>query len=354
MQVSSHDMALILNSIAILNSDHFPETLPRRTFDSVKSLIPTDVISYEAFGSDVHYQGPLWFEPAEIVSEQMLNNMREYVPDHPIINADGSGIPKAGRSVKLSEVVTLPQFKRSTIYNEFFRLLGTNRQLSAGLHISPELMVSCSLCRLGKDYSRRDATVLDLLTPHLIAAFRNAQFTKQLMDNTETLVELTDLESFAYVTLDANLKIIAESKSTRSLLKRHFPDFGTILPHEMSELIIANRRLPRSGSFYLPPSSVRKATASGSLVIRILPTEHRTIVVFTEERTPSSSIQKSSLGLTKRELQVLIWISYGKTNKDISFLMDISSRTVDKHVENIFIKLGVETRTAAASFLNQL
>jgi ATP/maltotriose-dependent transcriptional regulator MalT len=48
-------------------------------------------------------------------------------------------------------------------------------------------------------------------------------------------------------------------------------------------------------------------------------------------------------GLTK----VLFWITEGKTDPDIAMLCDISLRTVQKHVENIYRKLGVESRTAA-------
>lgn len=55
------------------------------------------------------------------------------------------------------------------------------------------------------------------------------------------------------------------------------------------------------------------------------------------------------LSLTDREAEVLLWISYGKSNGMISEVLAISPRTVQKHLERIFEKVGVETRAAAAA-----
>jgi DNA-binding NarL/FixJ family response regulator len=57
----------------------------------------------------------------------------------------------------------------------------------------------------------------------------------------------------------------------------------------------------------------------------------------------------SELGLTTRESEVLSWLSKGKTNRDIAQILGLSPRTVDKHLEQIYSKLGVENRTAAAA-----
>ncbi len=55
------------------------------------------------------------------------------------------------------------------------------------------------------------------------------------------------------------------------------------------------------------------------------------------------------LGLTRRETDVLQWVAEGKTNSEIGIILGMSPRTVQKHLEHIFEKLGVETRTAAAT-----
>lgn len=58
---------------------------------------------------------------------------------------------------------------------------------------------------------------------------------------------------------------------------------------------------------------------------------------------------KLRLQITDREAEVLLWLSYGKSSIDISDVLSISPRTVQKHLERIFEKLGVETRAAAAA-----
>ena len=52
--------------------------------------------------------------------------------------------------------------------------------------------------------------------------------------------------------------------------------------------------------------------------------------------------------LTPREADVLYWAALGKTNRDIADILGMSPRTANKHLEHVFEKLGVETRTAAA------
>ena len=57
----------------------------------------------------------------------------------------------------------------------------------------------------------------------------------------------------------------------------------------------------------------------------------------------------ASAALTPRETEVLSWLAKGKTNRDIGDILQLSPRTVSKHLEHIFEKLGVETRSAAAA-----
>ena len=55
--------------------------------------------------------------------------------------------------------------------------------------------------------------------------------------------------------------------------------------------------------------------------------------------------------LTMREAEVLYWVAKGKTNRDIGDILGSSPATVKKHLERVYVKLGVETRTAAANLV---
>jgi DNA-binding CsgD family transcriptional regulator len=62
---------------------------------------------------------------------------------------------------------------------------------------------------------------------------------------------------------------------------------------------------------------------------------------------------RERFGLTMREAEVLLWLSRGKANKDIAEILSLSPRTVNKHLEQIYAKLGVENRTAAATLASK-
>ncbi|OAM79216.1 response regulator transcription factor [Devosia elaeis] len=57
---------------------------------------------------------------------------------------------------------------------------------------------------------------------------------------------------------------------------------------------------------------------------------------------------RQAFGLTQRESEVLLWIAHGKSNRDIGDILGLSPRTVNKHLEQVYTKLGVENRASAA------
>jgi DNA-binding NarL/FixJ family response regulator len=61
----------------------------------------------------------------------------------------------------------------------------------------------------------------------------------------------------------------------------------------------------------------------------------------------------ATAALTPRETEVLSWIAKGKTNRDVAEILGMSPRTVNKHLEHVFEKLGVETRAAAAALASR-
>lgn len=78
------------------------------------------------------------------------------------------------------------------------------------------------------------------------------------------------------------------------------------------------------------------------------------LLVLREENHAAAMLALvAAFKLTGREAEVLYWASKGKTNKDIGDILGSSPRTVNKHLEHVFEKLGVETRTAAANLAMQ-
>jgi DNA-binding NarL/FixJ family response regulator len=67
----------------------------------------------------------------------------------------------------------------------------------------------------------------------------------------------------------------------------------------------------------------------------------------------ASASRLATASLTPRETEVLSWIAKGKTNRDVADILGLSPRTVNKHLEHVFEKLGVETRAAAAALASR-
>ncbi len=61
------------------------------------------------------------------------------------------------------------------------------------------------------------------------------------------------------------------------------------------------------------------------------------------------SVLEEGLSITNREAEVLLWLAHGKTNREIADILDMSPRTVNKHLEHMFPKIGASNRTSAAS-----
>jgi len=68
-----------------------------------------------------------------------------------------------------------------------------------------------------------------------------------------------------------------------------------------------------------------------------------------QQPTAATAALREKFSLTGRESDVLLWIANGKTNREIGQILDMSPRTVNKHLEQVFRKLGVENRTSAAA-----
>jgi DNA-binding CsgD family transcriptional regulator len=101
----------------------------------------------------------------------------------------------------------------------------------------------------------------------------------------------------------------------------------------------------------IPPALEPLVLESGGkhLVARLLCEPAHHILLLEEQRTRASPRSLEALGLTPREAEILARVSEGKTNAEIAAILAVSSHTVRKHLEHIYLKLGVETRTAAVA-----
>lgn len=194
----------------------------------------------------------------------------------------------------------------------------------------------------GVDYVTKPIVVDELLARirvHLANA-RIANGTRVALDATGRFLLATDRSGrFLWCTPKA-----------KQLLEELFPtqaDQSAGLPSAIVDHLM---QLRREG----PKSQARSTLDVGGRRLEILVLSpigpNELLFRLTELSTENDEqLLRQTLALTSRESEVLLWISRGKSNREIGEILAISPRTVNKHLEQIFVKLGVENRASAAA-----
>jgi DNA-binding CsgD family transcriptional regulator len=87
------------------------------------------------------------------------------------------------------------------------------------------------------------------------------------------------------------------------------------------------------------------------LFVHLLCREADSVCLLLEQNPGISATLGASGALTRRQIEVLTWVARGKTNAEIAKILNLKPKTIGKYLERIYPKLGVENRTAAASFI---
>jgi DNA-binding response OmpR family regulator len=138
---------------------------------------------------------------------------------------------------------------------------------------------------------------------------------------------------------------------TAKLLGLAFVDFhgeGYQLPSDVQEWLQRRARSDSASDQVALSSSTSAIKLQLSYVGQIAPDEIL-LRLLEGEFENDNLVLKRKLALTQRESEVLIWIARGKSNRDIAEILNLSPRTVNKHLEQIYAKLGVENRASAAA-----
>ncbi|WGT66231.1 response regulator transcription factor [Variovorax paradoxus] len=164
------------------------------------------------------------------------------------------------------------------------------------------------------------------------------------------------LDAFGYASITVRLpegRLIWQTALARDLLQRYCDTRAPETPPAILEWL--RRHAPDARQQGIEPPALSIAQGASSLSLRL----HRQTgqdddgdewMIVMREISDTGVIEAMSLSLklTAREAEVLYWVVKGKTNKDIGEILGSSPATAKKHLERVYVKLGVETRTAAA------
>ena len=164
------------------------------------------------------------------------------------------------------------------------------------------------------------------------------------------------LDAFGQATLALRArdgKLVWQTPLARTLLKTYFNTAEDETPPRLLEWLAQAERSRNAGQ---EPHALLVTLGGGRLLATLHDQtgEQEWLLVLREEND-AAAIETliAAFRLTGREAEVLYWVMHGKTNRDIGDILGASPRTINKHLEHVFGKLNVETRTAAAALALQ-
>jgi DNA-binding NarL/FixJ family response regulator len=188
----------------------------------------------------------------------------------------------------------------------------------------------------GVDYVVKPVRAQEVLA-RLAAHVRNARAVRMAR-------EALDVGGLGVLMVDARRRIAWQSPQAQRWLVEFFGG----APAALMDWLQADAAAPGEGP--------RIEAGSRMLAARRLGTVGLGEVMWLLSVRPAgdaAAARLSSAALTPRETEVLSWIAKGKTNRDVAEILGMSPRTVNKHLEHVFEKLGVETRAAAAALASR-
>jgi DNA-binding CsgD family transcriptional regulator len=210
------------------------------------------------------------------------------------------------------------------------------------------------LNRHQRNFTEHDRTLLNLIRPHIHYAYRNLQHWTNLQSQIDQLTALTEVVGI--ITLSPDRQIQQLTQRAVRLLEQYFPDEWINrqqLPeslHQYCQQAIATILQADLGHPSMPP--LERLQNNSRLIIRLITPPQTTEILLTLEEYVTSSLSIASfraIGLTKRESEIMFYLTEGKTNKEIAACLNRKPLTVKKHLDSIYPKLNAHDRTQAVA-----
>jgi DNA-binding CsgD family transcriptional regulator len=279
---------------------------------------------------------------------------RLHSAEHPFVARCGKS--RSTRAVRLGDLVPREQFARTDLYRSLYRFQGIEHQLLM-LVASPDgLWRALAVNRRSHDFTADEVLALESLWAHVMLAQRKLR--RHPRAGPPRSVEAEGAHDAAgIIVLNSAGTVMLCSQQARFWLEDYFGRSGVVFGHRID--------LPRPVRDCFDDRLRRESTGMGLRVVRRDPLvamrgerylsldlnidRGKDLHIITLEEVilnaPAAALE--TLGLTAREAEVMSWVAQGKTAREIGMILGTSTRTVQKHMEHIFEKLGVESRTAA-------
>lgn len=354
--LTSRDLKALANFLLKLYATDSRDTYIRALLTGIKSLVPCSYTSYNEIDLPSRQTFYKSYGADEAMYQSIQPAFKAYLHQHPwgqrVLISPDYGVRT------ISDFLSDHEFRTLDLYQEYYRPLGISRQLGVSLSVPPRLFIPIMINRDGLDYCARERQILDVLRPHLTQGFHNAHAWERMTERRSSVQRLFQTLNKALIETDRYGKILWTSPGADKFFLRHrlwSPNLSPYLPSPLLDwlLNIVRQREPQS-LLSTPAKPLRLRTAWGILIVHLVASDKRVRLLLEDRSRVLSSNGELESQLSPREQEVLKILATGKSNDQIARLLGISRRTVQKHLERIYARLGVENRTAAVGRLWEL
>jgi DNA-binding CsgD family transcriptional regulator len=266
---AGHEIANVLHTIGAAGAD--ADGLARLGVAELPRLVASELTTLSVCDLATGRRRVIG-NPAHTLSCEDVDAFDRHFFDHPLVRFH-SAHPEGGTH-RISDSVSRREFRRSALYNDYYRRIGIDHAVAIPLYVDGTTLVSFVLNRAGRDFGDDEIEMLDRLRGWLAAMYRSAVALQRAADALRQWQEIAAAADRAGLGFDAQ----------------------------------------------------RRGLGAAGVAARF----------------------PGAAALTPREREILDWVTAGKSDRQIASIVGASPRTVHKHLEHIYVKLGVENRTAAA------
>jgi len=339
-----HDVGALLDFLRTLYTLRDLRSFRSHVISAVPKLVRSEITTYNEVNCAKRQNATVSDPPDALDFPDSHRIFNQHIPEHPLIGH----YARSGdaRVLKMSDFLTRRKFHSVGLYTDFYKRVGVEHQMALMLPAGPPLVIGIALNRGRPDFTEHERLLLNLIRPHLVQAYENATAVTTMAEESAAGMNATDHLGRAAIVLTRHGRVRLISTVADQLFAKYFgsrrtgglPDcIKSWMEHQYS--LLASMK---------PPVPLIVNREKERLIVRMLSDCDQVLLHLTEQVTAICPQALQAQGLTTREAEVLAWVARGKTNSEVATILSVRLRTVKKHMERIFQKLGVESRTAAA------
>ena len=339
-----HDVSALLDFLRTLYALRDLRRFRCHLISAVPKLVRSEITTYNEVNCESRQNATVSDPPDALDFPDSHRIFNQHIPEHPLIGHYArSGDP---RVLKMSDFLSRRKFHGGGLYTDFYRLVGVEHQMAAMLPAASPLVIGIALNRGRPDFTERERLLLSLIRPHLVQAYENARAVTTMAEDPAAAMNAMKHFGRAAIVLTRDGRVRLSSTVAEQLFSKYFGSRRSGgLPDHIKNWLEHQHSLLGGMK---PPVPLIVDRGQESLTVRMLPDCDQVLLHLSEQVTAIRPQGLQAQGLTMREVEVLTWVARGKTNAEVASILSVRLRTVKKHMERIFQKLGVESRTAAA------